>query len=107
MHIVTEQDPESGALFASNPYNTEFAGRVAFFDVDGMNKTFTCDRTEFIGRNGSLRNPAAMLRAKFSGKVGVGFDSCAAIQVSVDLIEGQEKEIIFKLGRRKGCTRSQ
>ena len=34
MHVVTEVDPNSGALFARNPYNTEFADRVAFFDVD-------------------------------------------------------------------------
>ena len=34
MHVVTEVDPNSGALFARNSYNTEFADRVAFFDVD-------------------------------------------------------------------------
>ena len=34
MHVVTEIDPTSGALFARNAYNTEFADRVAFFDVD-------------------------------------------------------------------------
>ncbi len=34
MHVVTEIDPKSGALFARNAYNTEFADRVAFFDVD-------------------------------------------------------------------------
>ena len=27
MHVVTEVNPDSGALFARNPYNTEFAGR--------------------------------------------------------------------------------
>jgi cellobiose phosphorylase len=25
MHVITEVDPGSGALFARNPYNTEFA----------------------------------------------------------------------------------
>ena len=34
MHVVTEIDPISGALFARNPYNTDFPGRIAFFDVD-------------------------------------------------------------------------
>ena len=33
MHVITEIDPTSGALFARNPYNTEFADRIAFFDV--------------------------------------------------------------------------
>ena len=34
MHVSTELDADSGALFARNAYNTEFAGRIAFFDVD-------------------------------------------------------------------------
>ena len=33
MHVITEIDLASGALFASHPYNTEFAGRTAFLDV--------------------------------------------------------------------------
>jgi len=101
MYLVTELDPESGALFAKNPYSPEFSECVAFFDVDGKNKTFTGDRNEFIGRNGSLGNPAAMSRIKLSGKVGVGIDPCAAIQVSLELAEGEEKEIVFKLGEGK------
>ncbi len=98
MHIVTEIDPDTGVFFARNPYNTEFAGRVAFFDVDEPTKNFTCDRTEFIGRNGSLQNPDAMRRLKLSGKVGIASDPCAAIQVPIDLAEGEEREIIFRLG---------
>jgi cyclic beta-1,2-glucan synthetase len=34
MHVTTEVDPYSGAIYARNPYNTEFPDRVAFFDVD-------------------------------------------------------------------------
>ena len=103
MYVVTEIDPESGAVFARNPYNTEFPDRVAFFDVDGRTRTFTGDRNEFIGRNGSLKKPAAMLRIKLSGKVGVGLDPCAAIQVSHDLADGQQKEVIYKLGLGKNA----
>ena len=65
MHVITELDVSSGAIFASNPYNTEFGGRIAFFDVDDPAKTITADREEFIGRNGTLRNPDAMKRASF------------------------------------------
>jgi cyclic beta-1,2-glucan synthetase len=35
----TEIDPRSGALYARNPYSTEFAERVAFFDVDDPTRT--------------------------------------------------------------------
>jgi cellobiose phosphorylase len=98
MHVVTELDPDSGALFARNPYNTEFAGRIAFFDVDETTRTISGDRTEFIGRNGTLGNPAAMTRLRLSGKVGAGLDPCGAIHVPFELANGQEREIIFRLG---------
>ncbi len=98
LHLMTEIDPTSGALFARNPYNTEFADRVAFFDVDDSTYTVSGDRTEFLGRNGTLGNPAAMHRVRLSGKVGAALDACAAIQVNFELATGQEREIIFRLG---------
>jgi cellobiose phosphorylase len=98
MHVITEIDPNSGALFARNPYNTEFGDRVAFFDVNDATRTLSGDRTEFIGRNGTLRSPAAMTRSRLSGKVGAALDPCAAIQVTFEIADGQEREFIFKLG---------
>ncbi|MBR9981292.1 MAG: cyclic beta 1-2 glucan synthetase, partial [Desulfatitalea sp.] len=98
MHVITETDPDSGALFARNAYNTEFPDRVAFFDTDDTPRTVSGSRTEFLGRNGSLRSPAAMLRTRLSGKVGAGLDPCAAIQVVFNLVDGQEREVIFRLG---------
>ena len=98
MHIVTEVDPVSGALFARNAYSAEFSGRVAFFNADAAIRTVTCDRTEFIGRNGSLARPAALRRMRLSGKVGAGLDTCAAIQAPFELLPGQEREIVFVLG---------
>ncbi len=97
-HVVTEVDPASGAFFARNPYNTEFAGRVAFFDVEDTVRTVSGDRTEFIGRNGRLRSPAAMTRLRLSGRVGAALDPCAAIQVPFELDDGQERDIVFVLG---------
>ena len=98
MHMLTEVHPDSGALFTRNPYNTEFPGRVAFFDVDDAIRTVSGDRTEFLGRNGTLRSPVAMTRARLSGKVGAALDPCAAIQVPFELADGEEREIIFMLG---------
>jgi cyclic beta-1,2-glucan synthetase len=98
MHVATEIDPVTGALFARNPYNTEFARRVAFFDVDDAAKTVTGDRAEFLGRNGTLRSPAALTRPRLSGRAGVALDPCAAVSVPFELDDGQEREIVFKLG---------
>lgn len=98
MHIVTELDAETGAILAKNPYNTEFENRVAFFDVDDRSKFITTDRTEFLGRNGTIRNPEAMSKAKLTGKTGAALDPCAAIQVIFDLEENEEHEIVFRIG---------
>ncbi len=98
MHATTEIDGVNGALYARNPYNSEFPKWIGFFDVDGPTRTVSGDRSEFIGRNGTLRDPAAMHRTRLSGKVGAALDPCAAIQVAFDLAEGQEHEIVFRLG---------
>ena len=98
MHVVTEIDPLSGALYARNAYSTEFAEHIAFFDVDDSARTFSGDRVEFIGRNGTMKNPAAMSRTHLSNKVGAGLDPCAAIQIEFELAEGEVREFIFRLG---------
>ncbi len=98
MHVTTELDTKTGALFARNAYNSEFATKVAFFDVSDTTRTLTCDRTEFVGRNGSLASPAALKRIRLSGKFGAGLDPCAAIQVPFELEDGEEREIVFRLG---------
>jgi cellobiose phosphorylase len=98
MHIVTEKDGETGTLFARNAYNTEFGERVAFFAVDDTIRTLTCDRAEFIGRNGTLAEPAAMRRSQLSGRSGAALDPCAAIATTIELDAGGEREVTFRLG---------
>ncbi len=101
MHVVSETDPGSGALFAHNAYNMEFPERVGFLDADLPQRgalSLTADRSEFIGRNGSLRAPAAMAQARLSGRVGAGLDPCAAIQLGVELAAGERQELVFRLG---------
>ncbi|HWJ06043.1 MAG TPA: glucoamylase family protein [Steroidobacteraceae bacterium] len=102
MHVTTEADPQTGAVFARNPFNTEFPQRTGFFDVDDPARAVTGDRTEFIGRNGSLQRPAALTRTRLSGRLGAALDPCAAIQVGVELAPGQEREVVFRLGVAHG-----
>src|SRR6185295_3183544 len=70
MHVQTEVDLKTGALLARNHYNTEFPERIAFVDVNDPAPTLTGDRKEFIGRNGTLAQPAALKRVRRSGKGG-------------------------------------
>jgi len=103
-HTITELEKSSGAILATNAYNASFANRVAFFDADGPSKTITTDRTEFLGRNGTLANPDGLNRARLSGKTGAAFDPCAVIQIAFDLAEDEGHEIIFRLGAGKNST---
>jgi cellobiose phosphorylase len=98
MSILTERDAGTGALLATNPYHAEFAERVAFVASSGAHQSFTCDRNEFLGRNGTMAEPAALARQRLSGKLGTGFDPCAAVQTSLNIGPDEQREIIFKLG---------
>jgi len=98
MHIVTEIDPRTGALLARNPYNADFPGRIVFLNVNEGMGSFSGDRTEFLGRNGSLAKPAALARERLSNRVGPAMDPCATMQIKIDLADGQESEIVFILG---------
>jgi cyclic beta-1,2-glucan synthetase len=98
MHIVTHMDADSGALMATNHYNGEFAERVCFFNVNDKTKTFTSDRQEFLGRNGTLKKPDALSRLYLSGRIGAALDPCAAMQAEFNLGDEEEYEIIFSLG---------
>ena len=97
-HINTDIAADNGALYARNPYSNDFGDWVGFFDVDESDRalrTITCDRTEFIGRNGSLRRPAALRRVRLAGRVGAGLDPCAAIQVPFELAPGRRARSSF------------
>ena len=99
-HVVTEIDQETGATFARNAWNGEFASRVAFADLGGRQTSWTCDRLEFLGRNASLDHPASLERGdELSGKTGATLDPCAALQTEVELQPGQRTEVLFLLGQ--------
>ena len=98
--VLTEVDAASGVLLARNPWSTTFPGRVAFADLAGRQSAWTADRTEFLGRHGSLAAPAALRsRTPLSGAVGAGLDPCAAQQCSVVLRPGESVDVVALLGQ--------
>ena len=99
LSVVTDIDPETGAMLARNPWNMTFGSHVAFADLGGRQTAWTGDRREFLGRNGTLDNPAALTgEALLSRRVGAGLDPCGALQTAVELEPGGTVEIVFFLG---------
>ncbi len=97
--IVTSLDPKSRALLARNPWGADFKSRVAFMDMAGAQQSCTADRSEFIGRHGSLAEPAALLGPQpLTGRVGGGLDPCGAMQTKFSLNPGESIELKLLLG---------
>ncbi|MEQ1878196.1 MAG: phosphorylase, partial [Bdellovibrionia bacterium] len=102
---LTEFDPDSQAVFAWNPRNTEHGKRIAFSAVLGGHTSFTCDRTEFIGRNSNLSKPLALLIDEpLKKRAGGGLDPCTALSTDIELKPGQKIEIFFILGQTSDRT---
>jgi cyclic beta-1,2-glucan synthetase len=104
-HIMPEFIPDKNALIASNRFNSEFGERVAFLAASKNPHGVTTDRTEFLGRMGSMREPAALGRIGLASAVNAGLDPCAVIQLHVDLAPGATEEVFFLIG--EGANRAE
>src|SRR5207244_12493067 len=78
-------------------YNPEFCECITFATSTPTPTSFTGDRAAFIGRNRSLRDPAAMEHERLTGDVDAGLDPCAAMQVVVEIEPRQTVEMTFLL----------
>ena len=84
LQVVCQRDPETGAVLARNAWAGSFAGQIAFLAAGPSVQGVTADRTEFLGRNGSVSAPAALGRVGLSGRVGPALDPAAAVMTHTD-----------------------
>lgn len=102
-HTISEIDAATGAMLARNGWSQAYRGRVAFADLGGQQTAWSADRREFIGRNGSLSDPAGLAGVlPLAGKVGAGLDPCAALQNTIELEPGGVATVVFLLGEAAG-----
>ena len=106
--VVTGLCERTGALLARNAWTHDFPGRVAFLDLRGKQTEWTGDRTEILGRNGTLDHPEALERGQpLSGRVGAGLDPCGALQETLTLAAGEEAEVVVFLGQGESEAEAQ
>lgn len=99
LHIQTSRDEGSGTLLARQYWNGASRGHWAFAAASPKASSWSCDRGQFLGRDGSRSNPAALDRVRLDNRAGTGADPCAALQIGVTLERGQQQEVIFLLGQ--------
>jgi cyclic beta-1,2-glucan synthetase len=69
-------------------------------DLSGRQTAWTCDRAEFLGRDGAIDRPLALAPGTvLSNRVGAGLDPCGALQAQVNLSALGATEIVFLLGQ--------
>ena len=106
--IGTSINESRRAVFASNHCPGEYSGHMAFasllLDSQEVECSSTTDRTEFLGRNGSLANPGAVRTSgTLSGRAGNDLDPCAASQAHVELQPGESLEYAVLLGQKESA----
>jgi cellobiose phosphorylase len=99
-YINTKIDPASGALLAHNVYQDNFSDQFGFLQMVAeepeIERSWTGDRAEFVGRNGSLAKPAALSRPTLSNLTGSGYNPCGAMQLKINLgVEGEQTVTII------------
>ena len=99
--VHTRFEPEHGAILAQNRFDAHFAEQVAFCATSAQLTTFTADRREFLGRNGSPEAPLG-LEGTLTGATGAGLDPCAALRTVLELAPGESREVAVLLGAALG-----
>jgi cellobiose phosphorylase len=112
--IISDWDEKAQIMLARNVYQEAFQDAFSFLGVYSQteapaevggpdsvradNLSWTADRSEFLGRNGSLKNPAALARERLSGQTGAFYEPCGAVQSKITLEPGAQRTVYILLG---------
>lgn len=97
-YINVEKD--GNIIFLKNLYAEEFKSEIAFIGVSEKIKSFTGNKKSFIG-SGNIANPEAINKIELDKESGLGSNSCAAIELEIELKAYEEKELTILLGEEE------
>ena len=98
-YILTEMDIKNNIFYAKNSYTEDFKNHIAFIGCSETVDSWTGDKTEFIGKSGSLRSPISAYGVNLSCNVGAGYIPCGVISVNCTLQANSDKHIAFMFGQ--------
>lgn len=97
--LISGFNTSCNAILTRNTAAEKPPAGVFFLASSRTPNGITTDRREFLGKNGTLKYPAAMRRTGLSGGIRPGLDPCAAIQVMIWIGPGERKEVTFLTGQ--------
>ena len=100
--VQTQFDRDTATITARNRFDAQFGDWLAFLSISEPARSHSGNRRSFIGRNGTLSDPAALRRDRLDDTTGAGLDPCGALQCVIDLGPGQTREITVLLGAAEG-----
>lgn len=106
--IATEFDADHGALLATKvlwEFPVEGAVHwnrawpyVAFHSASVPPTGFDADKRDFLGRNGGIHQPQAVIAGRSANRAGRWGDPVGSLRLEVTLAPGEVREIAFTLG---------
>jgi len=105
-YIFSEYNSESEYIYSQNSFSEHFNKFKCYLKIIGGEKnSFTGDRKEFIGKNGSIEKPEALKRISLSNTVGAGYDPCLAVNSKIELAIDEERDMIVLLGQEEESSK--
>jgi cyclic beta-1,2-glucan synthetase len=99
LRIQTSRDEVTGTLIARQYWTGAWRGQCVFAAASPHANSWSTDRTQFLGRNSSRENPAALSRIRLDNRSLSSGDPGLALQVGITLEPGQQTEVTFLLGQ--------
>jgi len=104
-YIFTGIEESGSFIYAKNPYSEHFGRAYAYLTAAGGDEiSFTGNRTEFLGRGGSVEIPKALKYKRLSNTAGAGYDPCLACNTKVQINPGEEVQFVVMLGQKENLN---